>query len=132
VYYLPTADAPQGWRLTAAVFNWLNHPSLLTAVPTGQVWACEQSLDVNPILGISITHVVQTILASDPAYSDIFQKKVDWIGCPTCITLRSALVLESRIVQPKVEQKKNEAKNTCITRSWSLRRLMTLRTMPYL
>lgn len=109
VYYVPTADASQGWRLMAAVFNWFNHPSLLTAVPTGQVWDCQQSTEVNPDLGISITHETQTILATDPTYSDIFQKSgLDRVPNLHHITFSIGTRITDRTAQLRTEEERSK------------------------
>jgi hypothetical protein len=110
VYYVPNdANATHGWRLTAAVFNWLNHLSHLTAVPTGQVWDCQQSTEVNPDLRISINHVVQTILATDPAYSDIFQQSgLDRLPNLHHITFSIGTRITDRTAEGRTEEERSK------------------------
>jgi hypothetical protein len=55
------------------VFNYVNHPSLLQAIPTGELWNCQPSSELNPDRGISIEHISQTIIVTDPAYPELFQ-----------------------------------------------------------
>jgi hypothetical protein len=56
------------------MFNYLNHPSLLQEIPTGELWNCQPSSETDPDIGISIEHMSQTILVTDPAYPELFQK----------------------------------------------------------
>jgi hypothetical protein len=70
----PAQNASWGRRLQLTLFNYINHPSLLQAIPTGELWNCQPSSETDPDIGISIEHMSQTILVTDPAYPELFQK----------------------------------------------------------
>lgn len=70
----PAQNASWGRRLLYTMFNYINHPSLLQAIPTGELWNCQPSSETDPDLGTAIEHMSQTILVTDPAYPELFQK----------------------------------------------------------
>lgn len=55
------------------VFNYLNQPSLLEATPTGEFWSSRPGPSTEQFTGDSTEHFSQTILVTDPAYSELFQ-----------------------------------------------------------
>jgi len=73
-YREPIQNASWGYRFLCMVFNFVNHPSLLEETPTSELWNCQPSSKLDPDLGISIEHMSKTILVTDPAYPELFQK----------------------------------------------------------